>query len=68
MENFQKVKKICEDNFPIGTKIKIISMKNVSNYDGREGVVEYIDGIGQLHGTWGGLALIPDVDKFIKIN
>lgn len=28
-----------------------------------EGVVELVDGIGQLHGTWGGLAAIPGVDQ-----
>ena len=33
-------------------------------YNGRSGVVEHIDSIGQLHGTWGGLAVIPGVDDF----
>ena len=33
-------------------------------YNGRSGVVEYIDSLGQLHGTWGGLAVIPGVDDF----
>ena len=32
-------------------------------YNGRSGVVEHIDSIGQLHGTWGGLAVIPGVDE-----
>jgi hypothetical protein len=27
-------------------------------------VIEHIDGIGQLHGTWGGLAVIPEADDF----
>lgn len=31
-----------------------------------QGVVEYVDDMGQLHGTWGGLAVIPGVDE-IKI-
>mgnify|MGYP003319795936 CR=1 FL=1 len=49
----------------IGTKIRINHLQNENNlYDGREGVVEYIDGIGQLHGTWGGLAVIPEEDEF----
>ena len=26
------------------------------------GIVERVDGIGQLHGTWGGLAAIPGED------
>jgi len=49
----------------IGTKIRIIYMNDdVSgkHYNGREGVVEHIDGLGQLHGTWGGLAIIPEID------
>ena len=32
-------------------------------YNGRSGVVEHIDSKGQLHGTWGGLAVIPGVDE-----
>ena len=31
-------------------------------YEGREGVIEHIDSMGQLHGTWGILAIIPEVD------
>ena len=30
----------------------------------QEGVIEHIDGIGQLHGTWGSLAVIPEADDF----
>ena len=37
-------------------------------YNGRSGVVEHIDSIGQLHGTWGGLAVIPGVDDFEVID
>lgn len=39
-----------------------------SRYDGKEGVVEYVDGMGQLHGTWGGLAVIPGEDSFMVIG
>ena len=48
----------------VGDKIKIISMEGESNYAGREGVVDCIDDAGQIHGTWGGCAIIPSVDKF----
>ena len=48
----------------LGDKIRIIHMQGEGGYDGREGVVEYIDGIGQLHGTWGVLAVIPDYDEY----
>ena len=48
----------------IGDKIKIIQMEGESKYEGREGVVKYIDDLGQLHGTWGGCVLIPGTDQF----
>lgn len=55
----------------IGDTIRIIRMDDYGgkdlqarNYNGRSGVVEHIDSIGQLHGTWGGLAVIPGVDDF----
>lgn len=52
----------------VGDKIRIIFMEGEPNYSGKEGVVESIDGIGQLHGTWGGLALIPREDDFVIIK
>ena len=39
-----------------------------TRYDGKEGVIEHIDGIGQLHGTWGSLAVIPEADVFVVIG
>ena len=48
----------------IGDKIKIIQMDGEPKYEGREGVVKYIDDLGQLHGTWGGCELIPGTDQF----
>ena len=52
----------------VGDKIRIVHLKGEDNtYDGREGTVESIDGIGQLHGTWGGLAVIPEEDEFKRI-
>ena len=55
-----------KQNYEIGDMIKIISMEDEPAYTGRCGVIERIDDIGQLHGTWGGLAVIPGVDT-IKI-
>ena len=49
----------------VGDKIRIIRMEDElqgDKYAGCEGVIEYIDSMGQLHGTWGGLAIIPEVD------
>lgn len=57
-------------NYTIGQKIHIDYMDDpyASNYTGREGEIRSIDGIGQLHGTWGGCALIPGVDAFHVIS
>lgn len=61
--NMEKVK--------TGDTIRIIKMYDAdgrdtqaAKYAGRTGTVEFIDSIGQLHGTWGGLAIIPEVDDF----
>lgn len=48
----------------VGQKIKIINMVGEPDYEGREGEITSIDGLGQLHGTWGGLAVIPEEDHF----
>lgn len=42
----------------IGKKIRIIDMKGEPQYAGKEGVVTHIDDAGQIHGTWGGCALV----------
>lgn len=47
-----------------GDYIKIISMKGEPHYAGRIGKVEHIDSIGQIHGDWGGCAVIPGEDEF----
>ena len=39
-----------------------------SPYHGKEGIIKHIDDIGQLHGTWGGLSIIPGTDNFKVIN
>jgi len=54
-----------ENIYKKGQKIRIISMEGEPSYEGKTGVIEHIDDIGQLHGTWGGLALIPATDKFV---
>ena len=48
----------------VGQKIKIIWMDGEPQYCGKEGTITFIDDIGQLHGTWGGCALIPGVDSY----
>ena len=53
----------------IGDRIRINHLEGEDNrYDGKEGIVTRIDDMGQLHGTWGGLAIIPDEDDYTIIN
>ena len=52
----------------VGDLIRIDYMAGEENYWGREGTITRIDYAGQLHGTWGGLAIIPGLDKFEIIN
>ena len=51
-----------------GDKIRINYMKDEPDYAGREGIVRTIDDFGQLHGSWGGLAVIPDMDDYEVIE
>lgn len=49
----------------IGDRIRVIHLKGEdSRYDGKTGQITHIDSKGQLHGTWGGLAVIPEEDEF----
>lgn len=55
----------------IGRKIRIINLfdnngkdKETSKYAGRVGIVQSIDSLAQLHGTWDSLAVIPEIDEF----
>ena len=52
----------------VGQKIRIIDMDGEPHYTGREGVITHIDDMGQLHGTWGGLAVVPETDSYELIN
>lgn len=54
--------------FKIGDKIRIIDMKGEDHYKGKEGVIEYIDELDQLQGTWGDLAIIPEEDLIEVFN
>lgn len=52
----------------VGDEIEIIYMKGEPHYTGRVGIVKSIDSAGQLHGTWGGLAVVPEEDNFRVVN
>lgn len=56
--------------FKIGQMIHINHLfdEKDSRYDGKEGKIKSIDSIGQLHGTWGSLAVIPEVDDFYTME
>ena len=50
-----------------GDKVHINWMEGEPQYADREGIVRSIDSIGQIHGSWGGLALTFS-DDFIIIE
>ena len=54
----------------VGDTIRITKLDDTydNSYVGREGKVTHIDDMGQLHGTWGGLAVIPEVDEYLIIG
>ena len=43
-------------------------MDGEPHYKDREGIVTHIDDAGQIHGTWGGCALIQGLDTFKVIS
>lgn len=51
----------------VGDAVHIFEMVGEPQYTDAEGVVEFIDDIGQLHGTWGGCAIDPRIGSFKKI-
>lgn len=52
----------------VGDKIRIIYMAGEPQYTGKVGVVRHIDDMGQIHGTWGGCAVLPSEDEIEIIN
>lgn len=64
--------KRLEERYPVGTRIRLISMSDPRPIpSGTCGVVEYIDDAGQIHMKWDngrGLALVPDEDQFEKVE
>ncbi len=52
----------------IGDTLRIDYMEGEPQYSGKVGTVEFIDGIGQIHGTWGGCAVVPNIDSYTIIK
>lgn len=48
----------------IGYAINIYNMVDEPNFKYMSGAIQSIDDIGQIHGAWGSLAVIPEVDNF----
>jgi hypothetical protein len=55
-------------HYLIGKLIVIVYMDGEPNYTGKQGIIQHIDSIGQLHGTWGGLAVNPTIDKYVIVQ
>lgn len=60
----------------VGDMIRIVGFKPDSdgtlpqtelNLIGKTGKVQYIDGIGAIHGTWGSVSLLPE-DSYVVIS
>lgn len=56
------------DNSLVGKTIEIIEMQGEPNYSRRIGIIKMVDDIGQLHGSWGGCAVIPGEDSYRIID
>ena len=52
----------------IGATIRIVAMEGEPQYTDRVGVVEMIDDLGQIHGTWGGCAIILETDDYVVLK
>ncbi|MGP1393408.1 MAG: DUF4314 domain-containing protein [Candidatus Cryptobacteroides sp.] len=65
MNNYREAAALAKKYYHIGDRIRIMHLRGEdARYDGREGEITYIDDAGQIHGTWGGLAVIVGVDRF----
>ena len=65
MKNILRANEFASNsNAKVGDRITITNMEGEPRYAGKSGVVTHIDDLGQLHGTWGGCAVIPNVDEF----
>ena len=52
----------------VGKLLVIVQMKGEPDYWGRVGRIKHVDDAGQFHGTWGSLAVVPGVDKYLILE
>ncbi len=66
----QNIPSICGNPaVAVGDTIKILALDDPysKDYPGKTGTVTLIDDANTLHGTWGGLGVLPDVDAFMVV-
>ena len=51
----------------VGKKVHVVIMDPYHPIDAC-GIVELVDDAGQVHGTWGGLAALPDEDTIELVD
>ena len=62
-------KRLINEKRYLGKQVRINHLEGEDGrYDGREGRVTHVDDMGDLHGTWGGLAIIAESDDFEVLN
>ena len=52
----------------VGDEVRILYMAGEPQDTGKEGKVTHIDDAGQVHGTWGGCAIIEGADAYEVIK
>ena len=70
-KNYITMKERKDYGIRLGDTIRILKAEgrvSAELYVGKVGIVRKIDSKGQLHGTWGGLAVIPGVDTIVIVQ
>lgn len=62
----ERIKELREEL--VGATIRIVAMEGEPQYANKVGVVKSVDDLGQIHGTWGGCAVIPQTDDYVVIK
>ena len=60
--------KILMGKMLVGKTVRIVSMDGEPQYAGKTGTVTFVDDAGQLHGTWGGCAIVPGTDDYQVVD